>query len=118
MSKYGYLKVFQRVPSTSRKRELTVLCLMWTYYPWLAKKRRSTGGVVDLYSWLAKIMVDWGRGRLVFLTFENDGRLGRGRLVLMACENDVDWGVIDLYPWLAKMTSTGAWLTCILSLRK
>ena len=24
MSKYGYLEVFQRVPSTSRKRELTV----------------------------------------------------------------------------------------------
>ena len=25
MSKYGYLEVFQRVPSTSRKRESTVL---------------------------------------------------------------------------------------------
>ena len=35
MSKYGYLEVFQRVPSTSRKRESTVyhLCFALMIYP-------------------------------------------------------------------------------------
>ena len=28
MSKYGYLEVFQRIPSTSRKRESTVVGLL------------------------------------------------------------------------------------------
>ena len=44
MSMYGYLEVFQRVPSTSRYRESTVLEHNFDHhYPYV----RSGGGVVD-----------------------------------------------------------------------
>ena len=40
MSKYGYLKVFQRVPSTSRKRESTV-----------SEKEKKNYLSLDFYIW-------------------------------------------------------------------
>ena len=38
MSKYGYLEVFQRVPSTSRQRESTVIVIV------LSRNSSSSGG--------------------------------------------------------------------------
>ena len=35
MSRYGYFEVFQRVPWTSRKRESTVYCPIWSI--WMAR---------------------------------------------------------------------------------
>ena len=40
MSKYGYLEVFQRVPSTSRLRESTVLVSLTNYFFQCVSKSR------------------------------------------------------------------------------